>query len=238
MMKKALILIFTLTLVLTWGTGQILAQGAKARFEQYGQAATRSFARNLVPDFGENPQGFGVELKIEKQIGGMWQQVGLEHTFFTGDRLRFKIKANGSAYLMITNNGKLIWPQGARSRNLVPDTDFQHSGEQEIVMGPFKVVPPAGREHNVLMISPVPFSQQFDSLNLQQGGQGGGTPAGQPQSGYVEMQDIQAIESQLRGLKAAARNLVYETENNVNYIVSDDSDSNKPFVYEFYLNHR
>lgn len=214
---------------------------AKKMFQQYGESSTRGF-RNLVPDFGNNPQGFGIELKIEKQVGGVWQEVGLQHTFYTGDRVRFKVRPNGSTYIMITNNGNLIWPGGARGRNLIPDTEFQYSGAQEIVMGPFRVAPPAGREHNVLMMSPVPFSQQLSGLSQQTSTQPGQStpvlPVATSPTGNVEMQDIAAIEAQLRTLKSSSRNLVYESENNVNYVVSNDSDPVKPIIYEFYMEHR
>ncbi|RLC10937.1 MAG: hypothetical protein DRI57_19635 [Deltaproteobacteria bacterium] len=223
----------------------LFASGAKEMFLKYGQTknVTRNFTgdRNLVPDFGNNPQGFGVEFKVEKRVGSMWQTVSPGHTFHNKDRVRFKFRPNGSSYFTLINNGNVIWPAVGKGRNLVPDTEFQHTGDKEITIGPFRVVPPAGKEHNVLIISPVPFSQQIETLNTQCAAQ---PDAPQPvmtlsaPAGNVEMDAIANIEAQLRSLKNAVRNLVLETENNVNYVVSNDPDPVKPLRHEFYLEHK
>jgi len=189
----------------------LFASGAKEMFLKYGQTknVTRNFTgdRNLVPDFGNNPQGFGVEFKVEKRVGSMWQTVSPGHTFHNKDRVRFKFRPNGSSYFTLINNGNVIWPAVGKGRNLVPDTEFQHTGDKEITIGPFRVVP-----QPVMTLS---------------------APAGN-----VEMDAIANIEAQLRSLKNAVRNLVLETENNVNYVVSNDPDPVKPLRHEFYLEHK
>jgi hypothetical protein len=190
-----------------------------------------------VPDFANQPVGFGIQLEVEKQnkSGSGWRQVSYEdHVFRDNDRVRFKLTTNGSCYLMLLNNGNLIWPV-RKDRNLIPDMEFQHPGDREIVIGPFRVIPPAKPEENVLVLSPRPFSQQADivSAPLSQN-----PPPAPTTLDDVEMGDIASIEDQLRSSDRAVRNLIYETEDNATYVVSDDADPVKPMRHPFTLLHQ
>lgn len=217
------------------------AHGADAQkmFQTYQTGATRDFSgyKNLVPDFADQPVGFGIQLKVEREnrSNARWQEVDhQQHVFRNNDRVRFKMKTNGSCYLMLLNNGNLIWPV-KRGRNLIPDTEFQHPGDREITIGPFKVVPPATKEENVLVLSPRPFSQQAEILDSTTSS----VPPPPPTTVQnVEMEDIASIESQLRTSSRTGRNLVYETDDATTYVVSDDADPVKPMRYEFTLYHQ
>lgn len=212
------------------------AENPMQMYQAYGKmpSAQAGGNRSLVPDFASNPKGFGIRFQIEKYTGSKWQTVSMAHVFHSNDRLRFKFKTNGRCYLALLNNGRMIWPifentaeNAAENNHAVPDNLFEDSGTGEITVGPFRVIPPAGRERNMLMISPVPFSCQTEKSNM-------GTFGSRTE--IVNADSLAALGTSVQA-SGNNRDIVYNTQEDITYIVSNDIDPQKILLYEFDLQH-
>ena len=116
-----------------------------AATQSYGQAQSQGSAQRI-------------EIFLERFVNGVWQGVDSRLVFDQNDLVRFRVRANFSGYLYVTNLGtsgryEVLFPSAAAGSNnrIESNKDYVVPASSQ---GSFRITGPAGQEIVYWVISP------------------------------------------------------------------------------------
>jgi len=198
-----------------------------------------------------------IELTLERQEAGNWRAVDPGLVFDTGDRVRFRFRANFNGYLYVmdqatSGNYETLFPR--------EDTGEQNrieAGKEYVVpatQGWFRITGPPGQDVLYWVVTPLALGAQPKYQPLPPPPKSGPVPPRLPprcddtifkargecvdsSAGPKGVKPAEKLPENLSGAAAASRELMFIREQNSS-VVASPAPISGPVIYEFRVAHR